>query len=303
MSDQETTSPDQQETVVTDQPADSENQPEPVNDDSGSHDGESSGDDQDEEIEFDFGGGNKGKFKSSASAKEIFEEAQRQFKAVEANYTRKQQEVAEQRKSAQAHLESAQKLSSLQHDSLLVLSQAMPVLEEIKRLEGINLNRLWRENPDNARSVSDALAQSREQFSRLSAQYDEIDNRMSQEKSILADKTAEENASIIEKRIPGITSKRDEIIAYAAENYGVSKEQATAAWRADPVMAQMAYKAMMYDRAVAAKQSSTKPATVVDGKKFKGSATTALDLNKDAHRMTTEDWIKRRQAEIAKRRK
>ena len=80
--------------------------------------GEEGEEEAEEEVEYDLGGGQKIKVKANATAKEVFEAAQKAFKDVEANYTRMQQAVAEQAKSIQARAAAVQKLETLNGEAL-----------------------------------------------------------------------------------------------------------------------------------------------------------------------------------------
>jgi hypothetical protein len=73
-----------------------------------------------------------------------------------------------------------------------------------------------------------------------------------------------------------------EIIDYVAQNYGIDKDHAAKVWRQDPATAEMAYKAMMFDRMQSAGKKpapvAPKTAAPVTAMKAKG-ASPASNLN------------------------
>ncbi|MEO5329953.1 MAG: hypothetical protein H7829_17115 [Magnetococcus sp. THC-1_WYH] len=288
--------------VAGEQPADevveqSETDETPGDADDGPQDGE------EEEIEFDFGGGNTYRVKPNATAKEVLEEAQRQFKAVEANYTRKQQEVAEERKALQRLNESVKKIDSLQGEALTVFAKGLHIKAEIDQLEGIDVSGLWQTNPDQARQISDMLSAKKRQLEQVSKQVAGIESEAAKAQTSVSEEVAQQTVATLEKRNPGISKKFNDIREYAAKQYGIGEAQIDLALKSDPASTELAYKAMLYDRMMTGKSSKPKEAAPVTGKKFKGAATAALDINKDAHRMHAADWFKQRQAQMARRSK
>jgi hypothetical protein len=248
-------------------------------DDADSEDGDEGGDnDADEEVEYDLGGGQKVKFKANATAKEVAEYAQKAFKDVEANYTRKQQAVAEQAKAIQARAEAVQKLETLNGHALNEYSKGLQIRSEIEQLSAVDLNALWQSNPDQARRVSDMLAQKQADFQRTIAKVSQLEQGMTQAQQAEMARLETEGATVLEKRIKGFSQKVPEIIDYVADTYGIDKAHAAKVWKVDPATAEMAYKAMMFDRMQtkaakpAAKPAQAQPVKAVRGSNGKGDA-------------------------------
>lgn len=235
-----------------------------------------------EEVEYDLGGGQKLKVPANATAAEVFEAAQKAFKDVEANYTRKQQAVAEQAKSIQARAEAVQKLETLNGEALQEYSKGLNLRSELERLNAINLGELWQSNPDQARRISDMKAQLGAEFQATVAKVAQLEAGMTQAQQAEMARIEAEGVAALEKRVKGFSQKVPEIIDYVSSTYGIDKDHAAKVWKMDPATAEMAYKAMMFDRmqTKAAKPATPAQAKPVTSMKARGnSGQFSSDLN------------------------
>lgn len=254
-----------------------------------------------EEVEYDLGGGQKLKVSANATAKEVFEAAQKAFKDVEGNLTRKSQTVAEQAKSIEARAAALDKLSTLNDQVLDEFSRGRAVQRELEQLQKVDINALWQSQPDRARRVSDMISQKQAQLAGIVQNVNKIEGELSQGQVAETARRLEEGAREVERRIPGFAAKHaSEVMEYAVSK-GVPKEDA-GRWAANPVVTEMAHKAMLFDRLQAKAKQAAKPAPTeaqaITTSKLKGGARQALDLNKDANRMTSEEWLKRRKQQL-----
>lgn len=254
-------------------------------------------DEQDaEEVEFDLGGGQKVKFKANATAKEIAEHAQRAFKDVEANFTRKGQEVAELRKSIEARAQTVAKMESLNGEALQEYSKGMQIRSELDRLNSIDLAPLWQSNPDQARMISDRKSALIGEFNATVAKVTQIEQGMTQAQQAEEARIAAEGEARLEKLHKGFAQKVPEIIDYVASTYGIDKDHAARVWKMDSATASMAYKAMMFDRmqAKVGKPASPAPqAQPVAPMKATGMANAST---KDPSKMSMSEYAKWRAA-------
>lgn len=252
-----------------------------------------------EEVEYDFGGGQKVKFKANATAKEVFEHAQKAFKDVEGSYTRKGQEVAELRKSLEAREKVVEKLTALNDEALNTYSRGLSVRQELEQLEQIDVNSLWQSNPDQARRVSDAISAKRAEFQNIVTKVNQLEGHLNQTQQAEIARRMDEGKQVIEKRIPGFATKHlPDVIEYVSTNYGIPKEIAARDWPLNPDTAQMAYKAMMYDRMQAQAKKAAKtpnapnqPQPIVPMKGKGGSA-----VRKDPSKMDMDEYARWRAA-------
>lgn len=234
-----------------------------------------------EEIEFDFGG-NKFKVPKGSIPDEIADQLDKFTKGTWSDYTRKSQEVAEVRKSVEARAQAVSKLENLNGEVLNAYSKGLHIKAEIEQLRGIDVNALWQSDPDQARRVSDLMAQKSAEFNATVNKVAQLETGLTQAQEAESARRAQEGEAVLERRIKGFSQRVPEIIDYVAQNYGIDKDHAAKVWRQDPATAEMAYKAMMFDRMQTAGKKpapvAPKTAAPVTAMKAKG-ASPASNLN------------------------
>lgn len=252
-----------------------------------------------EEVEYDLGGGQRLKVAANASAKEVFDVAQKAFKDVEASFTRKNQDVAEKAKSLEARERAVERLSTLNDKVLDEFSRGRAVQRELEQLGKIDLNALWQSKPDQARRVSDAISQRQAQLNAIVQSVSRIESELSTEQAQERARRLEEGKREVARRIPNADQVIDRVIEYAISK-GLPKEAASD-WPANPLFTEMAWKAWMFDEAQAKAQKAAKPkpqqAQPVQTTRSTGGRV-RLDLVRDADRMSSDEWLKRRNAEL-----
>lgn len=268
---------------------------------------ESGEDDEDEheEIEFDFGG-EKLRVPKGTIPDDLAERIDQFTKGTWSDYTRKSQDVAERAKSLEARESAVQKMESLHDDVLSTYLKGIAVRQEIERLSQADLNALWQSNPDQARRISDHLSQKRRELNAIANDLAQKEQGLYQaEQSELA-RRAGEGKQRLERRIKGFSEKLPEMVDYMVTNYGYDREGLAQKAFYNPAFSETAYKAMLYDRMQAkakGKPSQKQPASQpVKPMKAAGKARRNYDLVRDADKFSSDEWARRRNAEIAKRR-
>lgn len=266
-----------------------------------SDDSEDADEDVPEYREYDFGG-KKFQVNKDALSDEQAEQFESYGKGLQSDYTKKTQELAEQRKHIVAREQSAEKLLSLQGDTLDIYSQGLAIRQELAQLNEIDLNQLWQSNPDQARQVSDAISQKTKEFNATVQQVSAKEGEMAYTKQ--ADRQAREieGEKALNARIPQFTEKVGEVIDYFCKAYGADKKATEAGWRSDPVVTELAYKAMMFDRMKAnvKKGSKVNPATATESKPVKGKGGRHKS-NTPTDKDSAKDWLAKRNAQLRKR--
>ena len=261
--------------------------------------------DADEDVpeyrEYDFGG-KKFQVNKDALSDEQAEQFESYGKGLQSDYTKKTQELAEQRKQIEAREQSAEKLLSLQGDTLDIYSKGLAIRQELAQLNEIDLNQLWQSNPDQARQVSDAISQKTKEFNATVQQVSAKEGEMAYTKQ--ADRQAKEieGEKTLNARIPQFTEKVGEVIDYFCKTYGADKKATEAGWRSDPVVTELAYKAMMFDKmkAKVKKGSKVNPATATESKPVKGKGGRHKS-NTPTDKDSAKDWLAKRNAQLRKR--
>lgn len=259
----------------------------------------------DEEIEFDLGGGQKAKFSAKATVKDIAEHVQRSFKDAEGNLTRKFQEAADIRKSAEATKAAVEKIQGMHGDVLNLYSRGQQIRADIEELSKIDAQALWQsQNPedrDRARRLSDVRAQKQDEFARIINELNQKEVALSSTQQAETARQAEEGKAVLAKRIPSFEKALPEIIDYAVKATGMSREEAEKGYALNPAVTEAFHKAMLYDRmqTVTKKPAPPPPAQPVTPMKASGN-TGRSTLPTDTDDVNT--WLKKRQAQLKKAR-
>lgn len=213
-----------------------------------------------EEIEFDFGG-NKKKWAKGTPIENIADEISQFTKGTWSDYTRKSQDVAERTRSIEAREKAVDQLSGLNGEALNTYSRGLAVKQELEQLSKVDMRALWQSNPDQARQTSDAIAAKQAEFQSIVGRVSELEGQISQTQQREVARRMDEGRHVVEKRIPGFATKHlPEVIEYVASSYGIPKDVAARDWPLNPDTAQMAYKAMLYDRMQAQARTAAKTA-------------------------------------------
>jgi hypothetical protein len=255
-----------------------------------------------EEIELSFGA-EKLKVAKSALPADVLEKLDSFTKNVQGDYTRKTQEVAEQRKAAEAQMELANKLGSLKGEALTAFSAGQRIAQEIQQLEAVRLDELWQSDPDQARRISDALVSRRSEFQRQVNTVAQHEAAYDAEQQQFVAKQLDAGRARMSALVKGFDAAAEaDLIQYAVKG-GISEKDAKN-WPLNPTTAAMVWKAMQFDRlqastkaAVAAKPAQT-PLAPVRAVAGKPSAPT-----KTPDQMSDEEYYRYEMAKHAKARR
>ena len=297
------------ETEAVEETADAEHEAEEVEaddtaeaaeteDDGGEIDGEEETEEPDEEIEFKVGGQTL-KVPKGAMPDDVRTEVQNFVNSAEASYTKKFQELSEQKKSVDQAEEAIGKLSGMNDELLGTYTQAQQVKNYLTRLQSEDMNAMWQSDPDRARRHSDQIAQAEREFHRLVNEVAQKETGLTQAQEQEIARRKEAGRQEVERYFKGFNERVGEVVDYAMTTYGLTKEEAEQ-WDLNPKTAAMAAKAMMYDRMQAKakpKQNPTakKAAAPVKPLPGKGGAKAA----KKPSEMTPEEYSAWRYKQMA----
>ena len=273
---------------VTEQPAEDSTEDEQTFDDDGNPvepepDDEQPAEDDDEEVEIN---GKRYKVPKEAALRQ-------------ADYTRKTQEIAEQRRQYEAAIERVSQVSEAETQALYQVAQIDAQLAQYQNVD-------W-----NAWDQADPIAavRARQELSELQrlredAAYQHA-NARTQAAQLAQQETArrlEEGQKVLAERIPGWgADKAVAIRSFAKEAYGLNDEQI--ATITDPVEVMVLHDAMLWRQsqkktataAKVVKQQAIKPAPTVSGGK-------KVSLTPNS-KMSDAEWYAARERQIAQRNK
>jgi hypothetical protein len=241
---------------------------------------ESEAEEEPEKLEFDFGG-NKLEVPKDAVAPEVAEALSKFSKDIWVDYTKKSQANAEAAKQLKARAEAMGKIESLGGEALDAFTKGKSIKAEIEQLLAVDMQSLWQSNPDQARQLSDRLSAKQAELNSIIRAVDQYESQLSEARQAELARQSEEGRQILDRKYKGFSTE----IAPKLEAYAVTQgipEDDAKMWAANPVVAEMAYKAMIYDQMQAAKKPKPTPgakAKPVRAMKNAGKSTGAANPN------------------------
>lgn len=254
------------------------------------------------EIEIDLGG-TKRKLRADATVGEAAGELQEFAKSLQGDYTRKTQEVAEQKRSVEDARKALDQLGHLNEEVINSYAVGKQLQAELQRLAQIDLNPMWQsQDPkvrDQARQISDRMQRVQQQFQMAVADVAAKEQRLTAGQQTERSRRAAEGEREVARLVPGWSeTKASEVVKYATER-GIPKDDAEQ-WRLNPTLTAIVHDAMLYRQAQAkAQQRSGKPRVpqqpiepMKPATKGRGRGT------QDPDRMSTDQWMRYRQKQL-----
>lgn len=250
-------------------------------------------------IEFDFGG-TKARFARDAPLAEAAEALQVYARQVTTGANQKFQEAAEVRKTAEAARASLDELSDLNTDALEAYAAAAGIRDRIGQLEGVDLQRLWQVQPDQARRLSDELSRLRQQQEMATTRLDRVQDAIRHRHGAERERAMADGRQKVARLDPGFDRQAAEVVDYVQQAYGLSADQA-AAWPLSPEIAVMARKAMLWDRAQGASKARRPGAQAVQTRPVRSLAGTGGSAAGPQDRQGVDAWMRERNRQLARR--
>lgn len=243
-------------------------------------------DDGKEEVEFEGK-----KFKVD---KEIKDALLRQ-----ADYTKKTQEVAEQRRQIEEMRNRTLETAEFQQQILVEVAQVVSIDNQLAQFNNLDWNRLYSEDPTQAvlldRQMRDLMGHKQNLVNAIT-QKEQAQNLKKQQETA---KSFQENMAVVQREIKGWSPElKQQLFKYGLET-GYSEAEMNNVQSAAQVKS--LHKAYLYDQLVKKQQASAKskpqsqvaPVTRISAQKA-GST-------KDPDKMTVEEWTKWRSSQVTRK--
>lgn len=217
-----------------------------------------------------------------------------------ADYTRKTQEVAEQRKAIEAQKAEVDRAYQTSQDVIEARAIIHNVDSQLKQYEGVNWQQLENEDPMAAMSHWRQFQQLKEQRGQVAQYLDKTQAEMSEQLAQETDKRLRETRAFAEKEIPGWTPDVDvKIVSFAEKDLGFTREQLRNSL--SPAVYKTLHLAMIGAEAIKRtttppkqQQQAPQPLTKLTARANPPNA--GLD-----DRLPQDEWLKRRNAQLAKK--
>lgn len=217
-----------------------------------------------------------------------------------ADYTRKTQEVAEQRKAIEAQKAEVDRAYQTSQEVIEARAIIHNVDSQLKQYEGVNWQQLENEDPMAAMSHWRQYQQLQQQRGQVAQYLDKTQADMSEQLAQETDKRLRETRAFAEKEIPGWTPDVDvKIVSFAEKDLGFTREQLRTSL--SPAVYKTLHLAMIGAEAIKRtttppkqQQQAPQPLTKVTARANPPNA--GLD-----DRLPQDEWLKRRNAQLAKK--
>jgi hypothetical protein len=218
----------------------------------------------------------------------------------QSDYTRKTQEVAEQRKmieQAQAALvQQAESQKALVKDYAKVEALA----ERVEAYDKVDWTALSQQDPTSAQQHWMQYQTLKDQQSKLVAEIQAKEHTRSLEAQQATAKQIQQGQEVLSRDIKGWGPElAQKVSKFATDNYGVTSEELGSI--TDPRIIKLLHDAMTFRETQKVTQVAKKAAEVVAIKPVKSLGTKASS-GKDPEKMSTEEWARWRNEQVAKRR-
>ncbi len=177
-------------------------------------------------------------------------------------YTKGQQQIVDDRSSLDLKEKALHDLSTLNDTTLNTYSHGLRLRDEIEQLSQVDINNLWKSNPDQARQVSDALGRKQSELQTVISTIGQQEQELSQAQHVEVERRREEGVSILDKKYKNFSTEQSPNLVKYAVSKGMSAQDA-GNWALNPIVAEMGYKAMQYDAMQKKIKDNPKPKKVV----------------------------------------
>ncbi|MBX5131614.1 hypothetical protein HJB80_02765 [Rhizobium lentis] len=216
-----------------------------------------------------------------------------------ADYTRKTQEVAEQRKAVEAKLAEADKAYQTSQEVLEARAAIMNIDGALKQYEGVNWRQLEQEDPLAAMSHWREYQQLQQQRGQVAQYLDKTQAKMSEKVAQDTDKRLRETRAFAEKELKGWSPELDnKITEFATKELGFTVDSLRAQYT--PQVYRTLYLAHLGHQALQKQATPPKPqqqpAQPLNKVTARANPVAGLD-----DRLSSDEWLKRRNAQLAKK--
>lgn len=217
----------------------------------------------------------------------------------QADYTRKTQEVAEQRKQTEAQAAEVRQRAEQQQRYVADIAEVLAVDKQLARYQQLDWQELIDQDPQGAMKLQ-------HQMNQLQAKRAELAQNVTQkqqqdalnEQQELAKRVQEADA-YFKREIPNWSDERsNQLMKYGME-LGIPAQTLSQAVIHQPALAKLLHKAELYDQL--ARKQATKPKPEAQEKPVTRITAARSTVQKDPDKMSIDEWTKWRNAQVTKR--
>jgi len=219
---------------------------------------------------------------------------------MQADYTRKTQEVAEQRKQIEQQAQSLQQQAKFQQEYIQHVAKITAIDERLQQYANINLGEYIDTDPVAVMKAQEEIRSLQMQRMNEVNNLTQKQNQQSFEQQQNVAKRVQEASAYLSREIPNWSPQKDVEFAHYVANLGIPAQVAGQLVLDHPQFAKIVDKAISFDKLAATKakpkesSQAAPPPTRISAK--------ASGTSRDPDKMSTEEWVKWRESQIKRNR-
>lgn len=219
---------------------------------------------------------------------------------MQADYTRKTQTLAEERRVIEEQRQSLHLQRQIEQSVLDDAAQIRAIDRELEQFNGINWNALIEQDPDTARKLELKLSNLQRQRQQAAGSLASKQQLAVQQQQASLAGLKERAEAFLAREVKGWSAERSNALAQYAIKGGVPQEALPNVIAHMPFFGVALHKAEMYDRLLQ-RQAQTRQKPAEQSAPVPTLTATKAAANRDPDKMSTEDWLKWRNAQVKRK--
>lgn len=217
----------------------------------------------------------------------------------QADYTRKTQEVAEQRKQIEAQAAEVRQRAEQQQRYVAEMAEVVALDKQMQQYQQLDWQELIDTDPQGAMKLQHQLSQLQAKRAELAHNLTQKQQQDALNEQQAIAKRVQEADAYLRREIPNWSDERSNQLMKYGVDLGIQPEVLSQAVINQPVLAKLLHKAEMFDQLEKKQAARPKPA----GQEKPVTRITAArsTVQKDPDKMTSDEWLKWRNAQVNKR--
>jgi hypothetical protein len=217
----------------------------------------------------------------------------------QADYTRKTQEVAEQRKQIEAQAAEVRQRAEQQQRYVADMAEVVALDKQMQQYQQLDWQELIDTDPQGAMKLQHQLGQLQNKRAELAHNLTQKQQQDALNEQQAIAKRVQEADAYLRREIPNWSDERSNQLMKYGVDLGIQPEVLSQAVINQPVLAKLLHKAEMFDQLEKKQAARPKP----EGQEKPVTRITAArsTVQKDPDKMTPDEWLKWRNAQVNKR--
>nr|PZN71122.1 MAG: hypothetical protein DIU57_21390 [Pseudomonadota bacterium] len=219
---------------------------------------------------------------------------------MHADYTRKTQEVAEQRKALEQQRQQFEQYVKVQQEHIKDLARLHALDEQLEQYRNLNWDQIWQQDPTQHSRLIQQFNLLKDARERLVGEITQRDQQRALEAQQELAKRAEESRAYLMREIPEWSAEYDAKLTKFALDAGFQPDEIKGLAVNNPRAVKMLHLAYIGQQLLEKQKAATKPQPQ-PAQPVPKVGTSRAPATKDPRRMSTEEWMKWRNEQLARK--